>query len=177
MQLRRASSLSSPSSPTSSSSTSSSPSTSRLSSPATPQLAGLAGLRSAPSLDPEEALALRRELEIALARCEWFTIGIMASDGPAAVAALRRVEAALDWTPLEPQESAAPAESTTAGGGGGSGSVFLKGNQRTGSFLLRREAGLGVGLLITGHSSSCPEAEATWGPLPLDLFEAASPAS
>ena len=48
--------------------------------------------------------------------------------------------------------------------------VFLKGNQRTGLFQLRAEAGLGVGLLITGQEAAEPIASETWGPLPLDLF-------
>jgi hypothetical protein len=50
--------------------------------------------------------------------------------------------------------------------------VFLKGNQRSGSYLLRQEDGLGEGLLITGHHSEDPSVEGTWGPLPLDLFAA-----
>jgi hypothetical protein len=49
-------------------------------------------------------------------------------------------------------------------------SVFLKGNQRTGLFQLRAEAGLGVGLLITGQEAAEPMAPETWGPMPLDLF-------
>jgi hypothetical protein len=48
--------------------------------------------------------------------------------------------------------------------------VFLKGNQRTGLFHLRREEGLGEGILISGHGAADPAAEDTWGPLPLDLF-------
>ena len=48
--------------------------------------------------------------------------------------------------------------------------VFLKGHQLRGDFRVREEAGLGEGLLITGHHPDSPEAEDTWGPLPLDLF-------
>ena len=48
--------------------------------------------------------------------------------------------------------------------------MFLKGNQRNGGFRVRQEGGLGEGLLITGHNPEAPEAEDTWGPLPLDLF-------
>jgi len=44
--------------------------------------------------------------------------------------------------------------------------------QRTGTYLLRQEDGLGEGLLITGHHSGDPSVEGTWGPLPLDLFAA-----
>jgi hypothetical protein len=54
------------------------------------------------------------------------------------------------------------------------GPVFLKGNQHSGQFLLRAEAGLGEGILISGHLNGKPDPalEATWGPLPLDLFNA-----
>ena len=48
--------------------------------------------------------------------------------------------------------------------------VFLKGNQRTGLFQIRAEAGLGVGLLITGQEALTAIGSETWGPLPLDLF-------
>jgi hypothetical protein len=49
--------------------------------------------------------------------------------------------------------------------------VFLKGNQRTGLFHIRPEAGLGVGLLITGQEGQTTMGSETWGPLPLDLFD------
>jgi hypothetical protein len=48
--------------------------------------------------------------------------------------------------------------------------VFLKGNQRTGLFQIRPEAGLGMGLLITGQEGQTAIGSETWGPLPLDLF-------
>lgn len=48
--------------------------------------------------------------------------------------------------------------------------VFLKGNQRTGTYLLREEAGLGEGILISGQHPDQPELAQTWGPLPLDLL-------
>ncbi len=123
-------------------------------------LAGLRGLRTAPSLDGETASLLRRELSPLLGACEWFTIGIMAPSAAAALAALRQLEAAQGWSGLQ---SGDPAE-------GEPGPVFLKGNQRTGLFHRRREEGLGEGILITGHGGSDPDAEDTWGPLPLDLF-------
>lgn len=123
-------------------------------------LNGLRGLRTAPSLDGETASSLRRELAPRLGACEWFTIGIMAPSAGAALTALRQLEAAQGWSSLQPGD---PAE-------GEPGPVFLKGNQRTGLFHLRREEGLGEGILITGHAASDPDAEDTWGPLPLDLF-------
>ncbi len=127
-------------------------------------LEALAGLRTAPSLDPLQWRRLREELESQLAGCDWFTVGVMAATAGAALAALRSCEAALGWPPLEADpQSAAPATLT--------GPVFLKGNQSSGRFLIRPEAGLGEGLLISGHSHTDPAAGATWGPLPLGFFD------
>lgn len=128
-----------------------------------PALIGLRGLRTAPALDQAACAALRQELEAALAGCDWFTIGVMAPDAACAVAALRACEQACGWTPLQGADPASAPEAA--------GPVFLKGNQRNGTYLLRREAGLGEGLLITGHSQLDPEAEDTWGPLPLNFFD------
>ena len=129
------------------------------------QLQDLRGLRTAPQLDEAGRTALRAELTPLLARCDWFTVGVMAPSAQTALACLRGLEAGLGWQPLE-LDPAGEALATIEG------PVFLKANQNSGRFLVRREAGLGEGLLITGHSSADPEAEDTWGPLPLDLFAA-----
>lgn len=135
-----------------------------MSTPATfSSLTALCGLRTAPALGAEDRQRLRAELNERLAACEWFTLGVMAADGPSAIAALRQLEGELGWTPLEANPDEAGEESF-------SGGVFLKGNQTSGRFRLRQEAGLGLGVLITGHSSVAPEAEDTWGPFPLDFF-------
>jgi hypothetical protein len=126
-------------------------------------LAALRGLRSAPELDAAHRGALQQELQARMARCDWFTVGVMAPSASAAVVCLRALERALGWSPLE-LDPAGEALAAIAG------PVFLKGNQSTGRFLVRRETGLGEGLLITGHSPADPDAEDTWGPLPLDLF-------
>jgi hypothetical protein len=126
-------------------------------------LADLRGLRSAPSLDAEQRRALRAELEPLLAACDWFTVGVMASSGSEALSTLRALEAALGWDPLE-SDPASPSSADVAG------AAFLKGNQNSGRYLLRPESGLGLGLLISGHCAADPQAEDTWGPLPLDLF-------
>jgi len=131
-------------------------------------LADLRGLRSAPTLTPQQAEQLRAELIEQLGRCEWFTLGVMAADRQQAITCLRACEAALGWAPL--QEEPATDPGLDAPGAGAAEPVFLKGNQRSGSFRLRREAGLGRGLLITGHNPDDPALEDTWGPLPLDLF-------
>ncbi|MEY4297896.1 MAG: hypothetical protein RLZZ423_1075 [Cyanobacteriota bacterium] len=126
-------------------------------------LRALCGLRTAPALSAAEAEGLRAELQPLLARCEWFTIGVMAPSAAAAVAALRTAEQAQGWPALELDPAGEALEAIE-------GPVFLKGNQNTGRFLVRRESGLGEGILITGHSPVEPEAEDTWGPLPLGFF-------
>ena len=126
-------------------------------------LKALCGLRSAPPLNGSEQEALREQLRVAMDPCDWFTIGVMAPSAAAAVAALRACERALGWDPLELDPSGEALASIQ-------GPVFLKGNQNNGRFLVRREGGLGEGLLITGHSAVTPEAGDTWGPLPLTFF-------
>ena len=128
-------------------------------------LASLRGLRSAPNLDATQRQQLRQELADRLAACRWFTVGVMAPDRAAAVACLRSLETALGWSPLSEEGDADCGTEA-----GDVGPVFLKGNQRNGGFRVRTEAGLGEGLLITGHNPEAPELEDTWGPLPLDLF-------
>ncbi len=126
-------------------------------------LKALCGLRTAPPLSGSEQAALREQVQEVMGPCEWFTIGIMAPSAGAAVAALRACEQALGWEPLELDPSGEALARIE-------GPVFLKGNQNNGRFLVRREGGLGEGFLITGHSAVKPEAEDTWGPLPLTFF-------
>ncbi len=128
---------------------------------ATPRLNALRGERTAPELKEIERQELRAELHRALKRCPWFTIGVMAPTATAAIEALRRCEQALGWPALAAEGPGAAAIE---------GAVFLKGNQRTGTFLVRQEDGLGVGVLISGQNSEQPELADTWGPLPLDLL-------
>jgi hypothetical protein len=128
-------------------------------------LADLRGLRIAPELNAASGEALRSQLLLKLQPCDWFTIGVMAPSAAAAVAALRSLETALGWEPLELDPAGEALASIE-------GPVFLKGNQNSGRFLVRRESGLGEGVLITGHSPADPDAEDTWGPLPLQLFAA-----
>ncbi|MEB3261129.1 MAG: DUF1824 family protein [Cyanobacteriota bacterium] len=130
------------------------------------RLDDLRGFRCAPSLTPEQREGLRAELRQRLDACDWCTIGIMAPSSAAALEALRSFERALGWPPLE----ADSLEATN-------GPVFLKGHQRNASLRAREEAGLGEGVLITGHSDVASPAADTWGPLPLDLFADAPPAS
>lgn len=124
------------------------------------QLSDLRGHRTAPPLTGPQRRQLQEELLQRVAACEWCTIGVMAPDRRAAWAALRSFEQALCWPPLGAPEQEEGIE----------GPVFLKGHQRTGQVVLREEAGLGQGVLLTGHCASNPDLEDTWGPLPLDFF-------
>jgi hypothetical protein len=134
-------------------------------------LLALRGLRTAPQLDAAAREVLRSELKEALAPCDWFTIGVMAPSSSAAVATLRRLEASLGWPALRHQELAVEGvDDHDTAGADPAGPVFLKGNQRSGTYLLRPESGLGEGILISGHHTDDPLLGATWGPLPLDLF-------
>ncbi len=133
--------------------------------PTPTSLISLRGLRTAPALTEGETPALAQALQEAMARCEWFTVGVMAPSASQAIASLRSLEGRLDWKPLAESPASEPAAPDDQAGG-----VFLKGNQRTGLYAVRQEAGLGEGILITGHSSSDPAGEDTWGPLPLGFF-------
>jgi hypothetical protein len=98
--------------------------------------------------------------------CPWFTIGVMAPTASEAVEALRRCEQALGWPTLAAEDLGAE----DLGAAAMKGPVFLKGNQRTGTYRIRQEEGLGKGVLISGQNSEQPELADTWGPLPLDLL-------
>ena len=50
------------------------------------------------------------------------------------------------------------------------GSVFLKGNQKTGNVFIRSEEGLGEGILLTCQYDHESQEASTFGPLPLDFF-------
>ena len=126
-------------------------------------LESLRGLRTSPQLSTEQQAELQRQLQPLLQRCDWFTIGVMAPSAAAAVQALRAAEQANGWQALDLDPAGEALTSMQ-------GPVFLKGNQNTGRFLVRRETGLGEGLLITGHSPADPDAEDTWGPFPLTFF-------
>ncbi|MEB3334981.1 MAG: DUF1824 family protein [Cyanobacteriota bacterium] len=132
-------------------------------------LGDLRGLRSAPPLRPDQRRGLQDELRRRVGACAWCTIGVMAPDRDRARAVLREFEQALGWPPLTvaAEEAGRPEEPE--------GPVFLKGHQRNGTVRVRGEAGLGEGVLISGHGADDPASEDTWGPLPLDLFAADPP--
>ena len=50
------------------------------------------------------------------------------------------------------------------------GSVFLKGNQKTGNVFIRSENGLGEGILLTCQYDRDSKDSLTYGPFPLNFF-------
>ena len=116
-------------------------------------------LRSAPKLSKRKVKKLQLELEANIMNADWMTIGIMAPSEYAAKAALEsicRKYPSLKFRNLESLHA--------------NGSVFLKGNQKTGNVFIRSEDGLGEGILLTCQYDHDFEVLSTFGPLPLDFF-------
>ena len=119
----------------------------------------LNNLRSAPQLSKRTVKKLLIELETNIINADWITIGIMA---PSDVDAIKALESMCKkFTLLKFRDI----ESLNA-----PGSVFLKGNQKTGNVFIRSENGLGEGILITCQYNEDSSGSNTFGPLPLDFF-------
>ena len=122
-------------------------------------LVDLNGLRSAPQLSKRQIKKLFEELEKKIINADWITIGIMAPSDFDAIEALKSISkkySSIKFTGLDTLSA--------------NGSVFLKGNQKTGNVFIRSENGLGEGILITCQYDGCAEESNTFGPLPLDFF-------
>ena len=122
-------------------------------------LANLKSLRSAPHLNRVQRKKLLKELESEILSAEWITIGIMAFHDYEAVEALKSISR--KYTSIKFSDL----DSLNA-----DGSVFLKGNQKTGNVFIRSENGLGEGILLTCQYEKDSENSLTYGPLPLDFF-------
>ena len=122
-------------------------------------LANLKSLRSAPHLNKVQRKKLLKELESEILSAEWITIGIMAFHDYEAVEALKSISR--KYTSIKFSDL----DSLNA-----DGSVFLKGNQKTGNVFIRSENGLGEGILLTCQYEKDSENSLTYGPLPLDFF-------
>ena len=122
-------------------------------------LANLKSLRSAPHLNKVQRKKLLKELESEILSAEWITIGIMAFHDYEAVEALKSISR--KYTSIKFKDL----DSLNA-----DGSVFLKGNQKTGNVFIRSENGLGEGILLTCQYEKDSENSLTYGPLPLDFF-------
>ena len=122
-------------------------------------LVDLSRLRSAPKLIKSERKSLLAELETNIINSDWMTIGIMASHDYEAVEALKSISrkyASIKFRDLDSLHA--------------DGSVFLKGNQKTGNVFMRSENGLGEGILLTCQYEDDSLDSFTYGPLPLDFF-------
>ena len=122
-------------------------------------LVDLNSLRTAPLLSSSQVKNLLEELESNMLDSDWITVGIMAPCDTEAIEALQSISdkySSIKFGNLDSLHA--------------DGSVFLKGNQKTGNVFVRSENGLGEGILITFQFDENAEESNTFGPLPLDFF-------
>ena len=123
------------------------------------KLVDLNSLRTAPLLSRSQIKKLLEELEFNILDSDWITVGIMASHDYEAIEALKSISR--KYTSIKFRNL----DSLNA-----DGSVFLKGNQKTGNVYMRSENGLGEGILLTCQYENDSEESFTYGPLPLGFF-------
>ena len=123
------------------------------------KLVDLNSLRTAPKLSENQEKKLLEELEVNIFNADWITIGIMAPCDNTAIEALQSISKKYSTIKFENLDSLHA-----------DGSVFLKGNQKTGNVFVRSENGLGEGILITCQYDQEVKDSNTFGPLPLDFF-------
>ena len=123
------------------------------------KLVDLNSHRTAPELSNNQLKKLSKELEANILNADWITIGIMASCDTKAIEALQSISkkySSIKFGNLDSLHA--------------DGSVFLKGNQKTGNVFIRSENGLGEGILITCQYELISKELNTFGPFPLDFF-------
>ena len=123
------------------------------------KLVDLNVLRTAPQLSNIQEKKISEELEANIFNADWITIGIMAPCDTKAIQVLQSI------TEKYSSIKFANLDSLHA-----DGSVFLKGNQKTGNVFIRSENGLGEGILLTCQYDNESKESSTYGPLPLDFF-------
>ena len=123
------------------------------------KLCDLNSLRTAPQLGNIQVKKLLEEIEANIFNADWITIGIMASCDTEAIEALQSILKKYSTIKFGNLDSLHA-----------DGSVFLKGNQKTGNVYIRSENGLGEGILITCQYDEDTKESSTFGPLPLDFF-------
>ena len=122
-------------------------------------LVDLNSLRTAPLLSRIQIKKLLEELETNIFNADWITIGIMAPCDTKAIEVVQSISnkySSIKFGNLDSLHA--------------DGSVFLKGNQKTGNVYIRSENGLGVGILLTCQYENDSEESFTYGPLPLGFF-------
>ena len=115
--------------------------------------------RTAPELSNSQLKKLQEELQENIFNADWVLIGIMAPCDIEAIEALQSISekySSIKFNNLDSLHA--------------DGSVFLKGNQKTGNVFIRSENGLGEGILITCQYDQEAKESNTFGPLPLDFF-------
>ena len=122
-------------------------------------LVDLNSLRSAPFLSSSQIKKLLEELETNIYNADWITIGIMAPCDTKAIEAVQSISKKYSSIKFDNLDSLHA-----------DGSVFLKGNQKTGNVYMRSENGLGEGILLTCQYEKDSEESFTYGPLPLGFF-------
>ena len=123
------------------------------------KLVDLNSLKTAPQLSNRKVKKLLEELEVNIFNADWITIGIMAPSDKRAIEALKsncKRNFLIEFGNLNSLHA--------------DGSVFLKGNQKTGNVFVRSENGLGKGILITCQYDEDAKESNTFGPFPLDFF-------
>ena len=123
------------------------------------KLVDLNSLRTAPLLSSSQIKKLSEELETNIFNADWITIGIMAPCDTKAIEAVQSISkkySSIKFGNLDSLHT--------------DGSVFLKGNQKTGNVFIRSENGLGEGVLLTCQHEDDSKESLTYGPLPLDFF-------
>ena len=115
--------------------------------------------KSAPQLSKSQTKKLLEELELHIFNADWITVGIMASHDYYAIKALKSISKKFSSIKFRGLDSLHA-----------DGSVFLKGNQKTGNVFIRSEFGLGEGILLTCQYDKDSLESSTFGPLPLDFF-------
>ena len=122
-------------------------------------LVDLNSLRTSPLLSCSQIKKLLEELETNILNADWITIGIMAPCDTKAIEAVQSISkkySSIKFGNLDSLHA--------------DGSVFLKGNQKTGNVYMRSENGLGEGILLTCQYEKDSEESFTYGPLPLGFF-------
>ena len=123
------------------------------------KLVDLKSLRTAPLLSNIQVKKLLEELETNIFNADWITIGIMAPCDRKAIETLQSISKKYSSIKFDNLDSLHA-----------DGSVFLKGNQKSGYVFVRSENGLGEGILITCQYDEDSGQSNTFGPLPLDFF-------
>ena len=116
-------------------------------------------LRTAPELNNIQLKKLQEELQENIFNADWVLVGIMAPCDIKAIEALQSISNKYSSIKFKNLDSLHA-----------DGSVFLKGNQKTGNVFVRSENGLGEGILITCQYDQESKESNTFGPLPLDFF-------